>query len=109
MKWMNTDEKLDKLAEAMKGSEKFFEQLFRSLETEMSKRFNQVDARFDAVNARLDHANGRLDRIGGLVNGGGRAIAKMIEWTEKTDVSLADVLRRQEMLEERVRKLEGKQ
>jgi hypothetical protein len=31
----------------------------------------------------------------------------MIEWTEKTDVSLADVLRRQEMLEERVRKLEG--
>jgi hypothetical protein len=30
----------------------------------------------------------------------------MIEWTEKTDVSLADVLRRQGELEERVRKLE---
>jgi hypothetical protein len=85
----------------------FIERLFRSLETQMDRRFDQVDARFDAVNARLDHANSRLDRIGGLVNGGSRAIAKMIEWTEKTDVSLADLLRRQEMLEERVRKLEG--
>jgi len=85
----------------------FIETLFRSLETQMDRRFDQVDARFDALDARLDQANARLDRIGGLVNGGGRAIAKMIEWTEKTDVSLADVLRRQEMLEERVRKLEG--
>jgi hypothetical protein len=90
----------------------FIENLFRSLETEMNSRFDHVEAemtrRFDAVNARLDHTNARMDRIGGLVNGGGRAIAKMIEWTEKTDVSLADVLRRQGALEERVRKLEGK-
>jgi hypothetical protein len=77
----------------------FIESLFRSLETEMNQQFH-------AVNARLDHMSARLDRIGGLVNGGGRAIAKMIEWTEKTDVSLADVLRRQGELEERVRKLE---
>jgi ribosomal 50S subunit-associated protein YjgA (DUF615 family) len=86
----------------------FIENLFRSLETEMVQRFDHVDQRFDAVNARLDHLTARLERIGGLVNGGGRAIAKMIEWTEKTDVSLADVLRRQGELEERVRKLEGK-
>jgi hypothetical protein len=86
----------------------FFEKLFRSLEAEMNGRFDHVDHRLNAINTRLDKANARLDRIGGIVNGGGRAIAKMIEWTEKTDVSLADVLRRQGALEERVRKLEGK-
>jgi hypothetical protein len=59
----------------------FIETLFRSLETQMDRRFDRVDARFDALDARLDQANSRLDRIGGLVNG--------------------------EMLEERVRKLEG--
>ena len=80
----------------------FFESLFRSLETEMNRRFDHVESRFDAVNARLDHTNARMDRIGGLVNGGGRAIAKMIEWTEKTDVSLADVLRRIQKLEEKI-------
>jgi len=78
----------------------FFESLFRSLETEMKHQF-------ESVTARLDQMSARMDRIGGLVNGGGRAIAKMIEWTEKTDVSLADVLRRQAELEERVRKLEA--
>ena len=85
----------------------FIESLFRSLEKEMNGRFDHVESRLDAINGRLDHTNARMDRIGGLVNGGGRAVAKMIEWTEKTDVSLADVLRRQEAMEERLRKLEG--
>jgi len=85
----------------------FFESLFRSLETEMKHQFEAVAHQFEGVTARLDHMSARMDRIGGLVNGGGRAIAKMIEWTEKTDVSLADVLRRQAELEERVRKLEA--
>jgi hypothetical protein len=67
-----------------------------------------VNAKFDAVNARLDQTNARMERIGGLVNGGGRAIARMIDWSEKTDVSLADLLRRQQALEERLRKLEQK-
>lgn len=90
----------------------FIENLFRSLEREMNGRFAHMESemgqRFDAINSRLDHANARLERIGGLVNGGSRAIAKMIDWVEKTDVSLGDVLRRQGELEERVRKLEGK-
>jgi hypothetical protein len=86
----------------------FFERLFRSLETEMRSGFETVNAKFDAVNARLDQTNARMERIGGLVNGGGRAIARMIDWSEKTDVSLADLLRRQQALEERLRKLEQK-
>ena len=84
----------------------FIENLFRSLETEMNHRFDHVETQLNEINGRLDHTNARMDRIGGLVNGGGRAIAKMIEWTEKTDVSLADVLRRQAEFEERLRKLE---
>jgi hypothetical protein len=76
----------------------FFEGLFRSLESEMR-------ASFDAQAARQDQTNARLERIGGLVNGGGRAIARMIDWSEKTDVSLAELLRRQQALEDRVREL----
>lgn len=86
----------------------FFEKLFRSLETEMNQRFTEMGEHFHLTHRRLDHTLSRLDRIGGLVNGGGRAIAKMIEWTEKTDVSLADVLRRQTEMEERLRRLESK-
>jgi ribosomal 50S subunit-associated protein YjgA (DUF615 family) len=82
----------------------FIENLFRSLEREMDGRFDQMATRFDAVTARLDQMSARMDRIGGLVNGGGRAIAKMIEWTEKTDVSLADLLRRIQKLEDKANK-----
>ena len=79
----------------------FFEKLFRSLESEMKTSF-------EAVNARLDQTNARLERIGGLVNGGARALAKLGDWSEKTDVSLAELLRRQQALEDRVRELERK-
>jgi len=35
-------------------SMKFFESLFRSLETEMAQRFDRVDARLDRMETRLD-------------------------------------------------------
>ena len=35
-------------------SMKFFEGLFRSLETEMAQRFDRVEARLDRMEARLD-------------------------------------------------------
>ena len=79
----------------------FFERLFRSLEIEMREQYT-------AMAARQDQTNARLERIGGLVNGGARAIAKLGDWSEKTDVSLADVLRRQQALEDRMRELERK-
>lgn len=89
----------------------FIENLFRSLEKELheteARLEAMIDQRFDQVNARLDHTNARMERIGGLVNGGSRAVAKMIEWTERTDVTLADVLRRQTEFDQRLRKLEA--
>src|ERR1035441_947657 len=42
---------------------KFFENMFRSLETEMGQRFDQVGNRFDRVDARLDRMETRLDKI----------------------------------------------
>ena len=79
----------------------FFERLFRSLETEMHKEFADV-------NARLTQMSNRMDRIGGLVNGGSRAIAKLAEWSERTDVTTADLLHRVAEIDQRLRRLEGK-
>jgi hypothetical protein len=65
---------------------RFFESLFRSLETEMNHRFDAVEGRFDAVDhrfdkveSRLERIESRMDRIGGLVSGGSRAIARLAE------------------------------
>ena len=87
----------------------FIERLFRSLETEMNKGFAHVAEQFTETNARLDQANARLDRIGGLVNGGARALTRLAEWSEATDRTGADVLRRLGAVEERLRKLEGEE
>jgi hypothetical protein len=38
---------------------------------------------FDDVKARLDRMEARQDRQGGLLQGGGRAMARVIEWTER--------------------------
>ena len=61
----------------------FISNLFKSLENEMHREFAQVYRQLTEVNARLDVQAIRLDRIGGLINGGGRALARLIEWSEK--------------------------
>jgi hypothetical protein len=79
----------------------FFENLFRSLEGEMRQGFAEV-------NTRLTQMSDRLDRVGGLVNGGARAIARLAEWSERTDITTADLLHRVADMDQRLRKLEGK-
>jgi hypothetical protein len=86
----------------------FFENLFRSLEGEMRQGFAEVNRRFAEVNTRLTQMNDRLDRVGGLVNGGARAIARLAEWSERTDITTADLLHRVADMDQRLRKLEGK-
>ena len=77
--------------------------------TDMKESFErEMDEGFADIRARMDHMNAHLEHIGGLVNGGGRAMAKMIDWTENTDLLLADLLRRQRALEKRIQKLEQK-
>jgi hypothetical protein len=86
----------------------FFENLFRSLEGEMRQGFAEVNRRFTEVNTRLTQMSDRLDRVGGLVNGGARAIARLAEWSERTDITTADLLHRVADMDQRLRKLEGK-
>ena len=79
----------------------FFESLFRSFETEMRREFG-------ALKQEIAQRNTRMNRIGGLVNGGARASAKLAEWSERTDVTTADLLQRVSDIDQRLRKLEGK-
>ena len=72
----------------------FFENLFRSLEVEMRQGFASLDSRMTAMDARMAHMSDRMDRIGGLVNGGSRVLTRLAEWSERSDVTTADTLRR---------------
>jgi hypothetical protein len=88
-------------------SMKFFEKLFRSLETEMIQRFDRAEAqtaeRFDRVEARLDRMEARLDKIAA----GSHYVTRLVEWSEKQDSFQADALRRMNDLADRVKRLEG--
>ncbi|HEV3199752.1 MAG TPA: hypothetical protein VGZ73_17735 [Bryobacteraceae bacterium] len=87
-------------------SMKFFEGLFRSLETEMNQRFDRAEARneerFDRVEARLDRMEARLDKIAA----GSHYVTRLVEWSEKQDLFQADTLRRINDLADRVKRLE---
>ena len=87
-------------------SMKFFEGLFRSLESEMNQRFDRVEARtderFDRVEARLDRMEARLDKIAA----GSHYVTRLVEWSEKQDSFQADTLRRMNDLADRVKRLE---
>jgi hypothetical protein len=82
---------------------KFFENMFRSLETEMGQRFDQVGNRFDRVDARLDRMETRLDKIAA----GSHYVSRLVEWSEKQDQFQTDTLRRLNDLADRVKRLEG--
>ena len=76
----------------------FFGTLCDSLKREMHEEFSDVKARLDRMEARQD-------RQGGLLQGGGRAMARVIDGTRRRPV--AERGRRLAALEERVRKLEN--
>ena len=88
----------------------FIENLFQSLEREVHKKWAGLKPRWIVVSSRLTPVSiiPTLAWSGSAaLSTGDRAIAKMIEWTERTDVTLGDVLRRQTELEQRVSKLES--
>jgi len=85
----------------------FFQTLFDSLKREMNHGFEDVRHQFEDVKARLDRMEARQDRQGGLLQGGSRAMTRVIEWTERADGLWAERDRRLDALEDRVRKLEN--
>ena len=75
---------------------KFFENMFRSLETEMGQRFDRVDSRLDRMETRLDK-----------IAAGSHYVSRLVEWPEKQDQFQTDTLRRLNDLADRVKRLEG--
>ncbi len=74
----------------------FFENLFRSLETEMAQRFDRVETRLDRMETRLDK-----------IAAGSHYVSRLVEWSEKQDQFQSDTLRRLNDLADRVKRLEG--
>lgn len=78
---------------------KFFEDMFRSLETELKGEIGDVKDGIQRIEARLD-------RQGGIINGGARQVARLIEWSEQMDAMLSERDGRIEELTRRLDRLE---
>ena len=65
----------------------------------------QLHTQFQEVVDRMD---ARLDRHGGLLQGGSRAITRMIEWTESADTTFSRYDRRLAEFERRLDQIEKK-
>jgi hypothetical protein len=67
----------------------------------------QLHTQIQEVIVRLDRMEDRQNRQGGLIQGGSRAITRMIEWTENGDMTFARYDRRLAILEKRLEAVEG--
>ena len=63
---------------------------------------------FAVLNEKFDRQDARLSRHGGILNGGARQMARLIDWSETLDDMLAERDRRINDLEARLRRLEGR-
>lgn len=72
---------------------------FESFSDEIGSLRSEMRAGFQRLETRMD-------RIGGIVNGGTRQVARLVEWSESVDVIIADRDRKIEELLSRVAKLE---
>src|SRR5438445_737127 len=87
-----------------------------NLKTEMSVMKEDLLEHIHAVGAQLhtqlqevvDRMDARIDRHGGLIQGGARAITRMVEWTETADTTLSRYDRRLAEFEKRLEKIEEK-
>jgi DNA repair protein RadC len=67
----------------------------------------QLHTQIQEVVERLDRMEARLNLQGGLIQGGSRAITRMIEWTESGDMTFSRYDRRLAILEKRLEAVEG--
>jgi|SRR5436190_16495581 len=87
-----------------------------NLRTEMSAMKEDLLEHIHGVGAQLytqfqeivDRMDARLDRHGGLLQGGSRAITRMIEWTESADMTFSRYDRRLAEFERRLDQIEKK-
>src|SRR5581483_5084468 len=78
-----------------------------SLEREMSEVKASLERDIASLHEKFDRQDARLSRHGGMLAGGSRQIARLVEWTENTDDRLAQRDKRLADLENRVQKIEN--
>jgi hypothetical protein len=82
--------------------------LFASLSREISGVKSELGGEIGEVKSGIQRIEARLDRQGGIINGGARQVARLIEWSEQMDAMLSERDGRIEELTRRLDKLEGK-
>ena len=83
--------------------------LFGSLSREIGEVKREVSQVGRELKDGFNRTETRLARQGGILNGGARQVARLIEWSERVDQILTDRDERIAELTRRVNKLEGKQ
>ena len=82
--------------------------LFGSVSHEIGGVSREVGGLREDMRAGFDRLEARVGRQGGIINGGPRQIARLVEWSEKIDSLIADRDREIADLKQRVEKLEGR-
>lgn len=85
----------------------FFESLSREIGGVRDSLSGEIASLRADVKSGFDRIEARLARQGGIINGGSRQVARLIEWSEKIDTMIAE---RDEViadLRQRLEKLEG--
>jgi chromosome segregation ATPase len=67
----------------------------------------QLHTQIQELVERLDHMEARQDRQGGILQGGGRAMTRFIDWSESADITFNRYDRRLRELEKRLENIEG--
>ena len=87
--------------------------LFSSLTNEIAGVKDSVSAELSDLRTEMREGFGRIEarlgRQGGIINGGTRQVARLVEWSEKIDAVIADRDAEIRDLRERVARLEKKQ
>ncbi|HXB73585.1 MAG TPA: hypothetical protein VNY05_35430 [Candidatus Acidoferrales bacterium] len=70
--------------------------------------FGSLSREIGEVKDGINRIETRLARQGGIINGGTRQVARLIEWSEQMDEMLAERDERMAEMSRRLDKLEGK-
>jgi hypothetical protein len=93
--------------------DKTLSDLFSSLTSEIAGAKDSVSSELSELRTEMregfSRIEARLGRQGGIINGGARQVARLVEWSEKIDALIADRDATLRELKERVERLERKQ
>lgn len=100
---MTDEELLKAINGAINGAKDVMIEHINGVGGQLHTQIQEVDTR---LAERFDRMEARMDRQGGLLQGGSRAITRMIEWTESADSTFGRYDRRRAALEKRLDDIE---